>query len=133
MDQNTLVSGGHALIKAMDDVGLHPRVAMWVHYADTDSWKLWIVPPPGLTDKREFYRRVSEIVSSRRTELGGIDASDTEMVLDTHPAMQGIGRFIRQPGLGSTFFAGNRFNGYYLPQGIILRSELSTTPAASAT
>jgi hypothetical protein len=124
MDQNVLVSSGHALIKALDDVGLRPRAAMWVHNTDTDTWKLWIVPRAGFTDKHEFYRRVSEIVSKNRAALGGIDASDTEMVLDSHPAMSGLGRFLKMPGLGSSNFPGNRFNGFYLSDGIILRSDL---------
>ena len=89
MDQNTLVSAGHALVKALDAVGLNPRLAMWVHATDTDTWKLWIVPPVSLNDKQEFYRRVSEVVTKNRADLGGIDASDTEMVLDSHAAVRG--------------------------------------------
>ena len=111
-------------MKALDDAGLSPRAALWVHNADTDTWKLWLVPPQGVTDKREFYRRVSEIVSRHRNEFGGIDSNDTEMVLDSHPAMKGLGRFIKAPGLGSIQFSGNRFNGYYLPDGILLRVDL---------
>lgn len=124
MDQNILVSSGHALVKALDDAGMPPRIAMWVHNTDTDTWKLWIVPPAGFKDKHEFYRRISEIVSKNRAAVGGFDASDTEMVLDTHPAMRGIGRFLGIRGLGSAYFSGNMFNGYYLPDGIILRSDL---------
>jgi hypothetical protein len=124
MDQNILVSSGHALVKALDDAGIAPRVAMWVHNTDTDTWKLWIVPPAGFRDKHEFYRRIAEIVSKNHAVLGGIGASDTEMVLETHPAMKGLRQFIRMPGLGSAYFSGNRFNGYYLPDGIILRSDL---------
>ena len=124
MDQNTLVSAGHALVKALDATGLNPRLAMWVHATDTDTWRLWIVPPAGLTDKRKFYRRVSEVVSKNRTDLGGIDASDTEMVLDSHPAVQGLRGFMDMPGLGSAYFSGNLFNEYYLPDGIILRINL---------
>lgn len=124
MDQEILVKVGHALVKAMDDAGFPPRIAMWVHNSDTDTWKLWIVPPRGFADKRDFYRRVAELVSRNRSSLTGLDVSDVEMVLDTHRAMQGIGRFLRMPGLGSVFFSGNRFNGFYLPDGIILRSNL---------
>jgi len=123
MDQNTLVSGGHALVKAMDETGFHPRIAMWVHNTDVDTWKLWLVPPIGHVDKSDFYRRIAEIVTNHRTKLSGIDASDTEMVLDTHPAMRGISQFVRAPGLLNIHFSGNRFNGFYLPEGIILRSE----------
>jgi hypothetical protein len=125
MDQSTLVSSGHALVKAMDDAGFRPRLAMWVHNTETDTWKLWLVPARGKIDKADFYRRIAQIVSKQRAELGGIDASDTEMILDSHPAIAGLSRFIRAPGLNSINFAGNRFNGYYLPEGIILRADFS--------
>jgi hypothetical protein len=78
----------------------------------------------GCTDKHEFYRRISVIVAKNRASLGGIDASDTEMILDTHPAVKGLKVFMRAPGLSSIHFSGNRFNGFYLPDGIILRIDL---------
>jgi hypothetical protein len=124
MDQNTLVSSGQALVAAMDAAGFAPRLAMWVHHTDTDTWKLWLVPPRGKKDKADFYRRIAQIVSAKRSELGGLDAGDTEMMLDDHQAVRGLGRFIRLPGLGSVHFSGNRFNGFYVPDGIILRSNL---------
>jgi hypothetical protein len=124
MDQNALVSSGQALVKQLDDAGLKSRVAMWVHSPDTDTWKLWIVPPPELTDKHDFYRRVSVIATKNRDALGGIDASDTEMILDTHPAIKGLKGFLKAPGLQSIHFSGNTFNGYYLPEGTILRVDL---------
>lgn len=124
MDQELLVSSGHNLVSAMDAAKIPPRLAMWVHNTDTNTWKLWIVPPKNLQDKREFYRKISEIVTRNRGKLGRIDASDTEFVLDTHPAVQGLRSFIKMDGLGSAFFSGNTFNGFYLPDGIILRSSL---------
>ena len=53
-----------------------------------------------------------------------MDVSDTEMVQDSNPAMKGIGMFIRVPDLAAVSFSGNRFNDFYLPDGIILRSNL---------
>jgi hypothetical protein len=124
MDQEILVSGGHALVKAMDESGLTPRLAMWVHNSDMDTWKLWLVPPQGLTDKQLFYRKLSEIVSSNREHLSGLDSSDTEMISEEHPAAKGLRRFIRAPGFSNIVFKGNMFNGFYLPDGIIIRSDL---------
>lgn len=124
MDQNTLVSSGHALVKALDNAGIGPRLAMWVHKTDTDTWKLWLVPPIGLHDKHDFYRHISRAISENRADMGGLDTSDTEMVEDTHPAIRGLRGFMRMPGLGSSYFSGNRFNNYYLPDGIILRIDL---------
>jgi hypothetical protein len=124
MDQAVLVRSGHLLIRELDKAGLAPRAAMWVHNTETDTWKLWVVPPAALTDKREFYRRIAELVTHHRSELGGIEASDAEMILDEHPGMQGLKRFIKAEGLSAITFAGNKFNDYYLPEGIILRMAL---------
>lgn len=124
MDQNTLVSSGHALVSALDSFGLPPRLAMWVHNTDTDTWKLWIVPHASIKDKHEFYRRVSQIISKNRPAFGGIDASDTEMVTASHPGVKGLARIMKAPGLSTVAFSGNRFNGFYLPDGIILRVDL---------
>jgi hypothetical protein len=122
MDQAVLVSGGQALVKALDADGIPPRLAMWVHSTDTDIWKLWIVPPADMTDKFEFYRRLAQLIAKHRTELGSLSASDVEFATDKHPAVVGVSRFLYAPGLTSAHFSGNRFNGYYLPDGIILRS-----------
>ena len=124
MDQNTLVSSGHALVTALDADGFSPRLAMWVHNKDVDTWKLWLVPPAGHKDKLDFYRRVANIVTKNPAALGGLSASDTEMILESHPAAIGLGKFSRMPGLGSVSFTANVFNGYLLPDGIILRSNL---------
>jgi hypothetical protein len=124
MDQNVLVTGGQAMVKALDSAGIPPRVAMWVHDTDSDTWKLWIVPPVGMKDKHEFYRRVAALISAHRTDFGGIDTSDTEMILDSHPAMEGLRNFIKAPGLNSIYFPGNRFDKFYLSDGIILRADL---------
>ena len=104
MDQNTLVVGGQALVKALDAAGFRPRIAMWVHNTDIDTWKLWLVPPKKHADKQDFYRRIAKIVSQHRAEFGGIDTSDTEMVLETHPAMKGIGKYISNAGAGKRQF-----------------------------
>jgi hypothetical protein len=124
MDQNALVSSGHSLIRAMDTARFGPRLAMWVHDTDEDLWKLWLVPPEGHEDKADFYRRLATIIHDDEAELGGLSISDTKMIPDSHPAMQGLGKYIRTPDLDSVRFPGNNFDGYFLPEGIVLRSNL---------
>ena len=125
MDQNLLVKSGHILVQALDEAGIPPRAAMWVHSTDTDTWKLWLVPHKSVTNERDFYRRLSEIVTKSREELGGVDAADVEMASDTHPAIQGMRRIISMPGCGSAYFSGNRFDDFYLPDGIVLRMDFT--------
>lgn len=124
MDQGTLVKSGHILVHALDEAGTAPRAAMWVHNTDTDTWKLWVVPHTSVKDEREFYRKVVDVVAKHRNDLGGIDAADTQMVDVTHPAIVGLRGIIKMPGLGSAIFSNNRFNGFYLPDGIILRMNV---------
>lgn len=127
MDSNSLVISGHALVRALDKSALSPRLAMWVHSPDIDIWKLWLVPPEGQfrgqESRRDFYVRVAKVIAQEGDALSDIDASDIEMLLDNHPVVEGLRKFIRQPGLGSTHFSGNSFNGFYLPDGIILRCD----------
>jgi hypothetical protein len=96
---------------------------MWVHNYDTDTWKLWIVPHNSMKEERTFYRKVAEVASAHRADLGTIDISDAELVDVSHPAVKGLTDFLHAPDLGAIRFAGNTFNGFYLPDGIVLRSR----------
>jgi hypothetical protein len=124
MDQALLVGAGRTIVQALDDLGAAPRAALWVHGGDTDNWKLWLVPELNQTDRRRFYRQIAEIVTEHRKELGEIDAADAEMVSEEHPAIDALKRIIKAPNLVSARFTNNQFNGYYLPDAIILRMNL---------
>jgi hypothetical protein len=80
-----------------------------------------VVPPQSLTDKREFYRRIAELVSKERPQLHGLEASDVEMISTAHPAIRGLRSFMRVEGIGDMYLTGNTLNGFYLPEGIVIR------------
>ena len=121
MDKNNLVTEGTTLVQLLDKSKLKPRAAMWVYNSETETWRLWIVPSKDASDKLEFYRVLSDIISLNRDVLPGFDISDVELKQDNHPAVMGLNSFIRMEGLGSAHFSNNRFNGFYLPDGIVLR------------
>lgn len=124
MDQAILVEQAQALVKRLDATRASPRAAMWVHQQDSDTYRLWIVPPAAITDKREFYRIVAETISVHSPEMKGLDVGTTEFVSADHPAMVGMAGFIRMNGIGSATFKANRFNGFFLPDGILIRMAL---------
>lgn len=132
MDQGILVTSGHILVRALDAAGIPPSAAVWVHNTDTDTWKLWLVPHESIKDQREFYRRLVEVVAEHRDELGGIDAADAQMVKDTHPAIEGLRKLMKMTGLGAAHLSNNLFNGYYLPDGIVLRTVPPASPGGQA-
>jgi len=104
-----------------------PQFAMWV-LSDADIWKLWIVPPPKLIDKHEFYRRASEVIAKHRADLGDVTISDIEMQAASQPAISAMFRVVRMEGFGGARFAGTTFNGYYLPDAVVLRSAAAPAP-----
>lgn len=123
MDKTVLVSQAQALTEILDKTSIMPKAVMWVHFNDTDMWKLWIVPSQPM-QKPEFYRVMAEAISGNRDQLHGIDIGSTEMIPENHPAMAGMNGMIRVEGISDVEFRGNRFNGYYLPDGLIIRMTL---------
>lgn len=121
MDKNALVEEGTKLVSLLDNTKLKPRAAMWVYNSETEIWKLWIVPASKVQDKHEFYLMLSDIISAHRDDLPSFDISSVEFKLDTHPAVKGLGAMLHMEGLGSAHFSNNRFNGFLLPDGIVLR------------
>jgi len=121
MDKKSLVSDGTELIKLLDQSKLKPRAAMWVYNSETEIWRLWIVPAKEIRDKSEFYRILSDIISGHRDDFPSLDISSVEYKADNHPAVTGLGAMLHMEGLGSAHLSNNRFNGFFLPDGIVLR------------
>jgi hypothetical protein len=121
MDTELLVKDSQNLIRRLDEGKVKPRGAIWVYSSDTDDWRLWIVPAKGLTDKFELYRIVSESISAHRNEMPTIDVSSIDFKTDDHPAIKGLGSFIHMDGVGAVNFKNNRFNGFFLPDGVVIR------------
>ncbi len=124
MDQTSLVKSGHALIDALSEAGIAPRAAIWVYNSDTDIWRLWIVPPNTITDQREFYRRVTEVIARNQDKMGLLDASDIQFTKSEHPALAALARIAKVEGKGDLRIQNNMLNGFYLPDGIILKLAL---------
>lgn len=124
MDHSTLVSAGRLIIIELATRNLQPRAAVWVRLADTDVWKFWIVPPASLTDNHRFYRIIASIISKHRPALGGVDASDIQMVSETHPAIKGLQRAVRVTGQSVITIKDSVFFGFYLPEAIVLEMNL---------
>ena len=121
MDQATLVKSGTGLIRLLDQTDLKPDVAMWVHYDDIDSWKLWISPNRQVSDKLEFYRIVDDQITAHPQETEGLDVSATEYVPQDSERVRALRRLMSLPDLGTKYLTGNMVDGYYVPEGIAIR------------
>ena len=121
MDTDILVKEGQRLVGYLDEGKIKPRGAVWVYSSDADAWKLWIVPSQTITDKREFYRIVAQTITNHRAELPSLDVGMVEFKLADHPVVEGLGRFMHVEGISAVSVSNNRFNGFLLPDGVVLR------------
>lgn len=121
MDTDILVKEGQKLVQLLDDSAVKPRGAVWVYSSEADAWKLWIVPSETITDKREFYRIVAQTITQHRDDLPSLDVGLIEFKSADHPVMIGLGRFMRVTGVSAVSVSNNRFNGFLLPDGVVLR------------
>lgn len=124
MDTSALVKSGHILIEALERHGVGVVAAMWVHNTDLNLWKLWIVPASTPSDPREFYRKVVDAIFSDEESLPNLDVSDVELVKPDHPAIKELRKSALVNGEGSAVHVTHSlFDGFYLPEGIVLKME----------
>ncbi|MFT3987219.1 hypothetical protein [Aestuariivirga sp.] len=124
MDTSALVSEAQQLIKLMDAKGVAPLGAVLVRNTETDGWRLWIVPPKPLEDKQQFYAKLSSIIIDNQKDFSLLDAGDLELRQASSPAIQQLGTFARVDGIASVYISGSTFNGFYLPECIVLRMNI---------
>ena len=123
MDQTALVRDASNLIRWLDETNIKPQAAVWVYNSETDSWKLWIVPARNVS-KSEFYLELSKVISAHRDDLPGFDISEVEFKSNSHPAIEGLKLMMRLEGIGNVHFSNNRLNGFFLPEGILMRMAI---------
>lgn len=124
MDQSLLVSSGQKLVKLLDRTPAKPRFAMWVSAADSDHWRLWLVPAKGMNDKRQFYLTVAETLNKNRNILPEFDIGSVEFTPENRPVVEAIRDRLHVPDLDAVDMSGNLLNGVFLSDGILLRSDL---------
>lgn len=118
------VSVAQRLTKFMDESGTPPRAVLWAYESDRKAWRLWVVPPAGLIEKREFYLRLADVYAAHASALTGFDLGEVQFVRDDHPAIRGLAKLFRLPGINDAIVSDNVLNGYYLPEAIIIRMDL---------
>lgn len=121
MDTTALVKEAHKLIQLMDSSGFSPQGAVLVNSSETGSWRLWIIPPNELVDKKLFYGKISSIIVDNQSEFSAIDAGDVDQILADHPAIGGISQMFKITGFSEIHVSGSTFNGFYIPEMIVLR------------
>lgn len=123
MDKDVLVAEAQSLIRWLDETRAKPRVAMWVYSSETDSWRLWIVPAEKI-EKSDFFLILSDVISKHRAEIPGFDIGMIDFKRADHPAVKGLEKFVRMDGIGNVRMSQNYFNGFLLPEGIVLRAAV---------
>jgi hypothetical protein len=129
MDKETLVSVGRRIVTELDKTELRPRFAMWVQNSEFMTWKLWLLPGRDVTKSEDIYRDYFRKLASVLEDSDGIDTSMVQLVKSDDPAVRAIATAFHVPGLSDVHLGNNLFNGYYMLDGILLRSDLRSEAA----
>lgn len=119
MDQNQMVTDGRALVDALNHGGLPITAAVWVHDDDHDAWKLWIAPRQDVEIK-DFYIKVAQTIADDRDKFSDLEADDTRLMPQDHPAIRGLRDYAKITGRKSFRLTYNMLNGFYLADGIVV-------------
>lgn len=122
MDPKVLVNEGVYLVQFLDDCGHSPRAAVWVNFDEGGAWKLWIVPDKSMeNNKYEFYRILSEQLTCHPENFRCLDIAYVEMKKSAHPAITGLQKIVRLEGINQVEIGQILLDGFFLPNGVILR------------
>lgn len=115
------VAAAQRLTRLLDEAGYAPRAVLWAYTSDAESWRLWVVPPADLADKRDFYLVVAGIFADYSAELQGMRLGDVLHVGPDHPVIRGLDGFGAARDIGEMRISHNMLNGYFLPAAVVVR------------
>ncbi len=119
-----MVEESRSLMTFMAAGGLRLRAAVWVYLQGSSSWRLWLVPPRGCSDRNEFYRHLAGFFLNHRDLVKSFDASDIEMMPATDPALVALRKMVRMTGEKEVFIRPTRLGEFELAKGIVVRLEI---------
>jgi hypothetical protein len=98
-------------------------VAILIKIEDSETWKIWIVPPIK-SKKEEFFLELSKIFSANRDGLRNLDIGMVEYRSIADRTIELFGAMFRFGGIGSAYLNNVTVNGVLLPEAIAIRIEL---------
>jgi hypothetical protein len=117
------IAAAQDLVRLLDQDGFSPRAALWAVDSDSPIWKLWVVPPEGGVERLDFYRRLGRVYTENRdTRLPERDS--VRYVTADDPAIVGLSRLVRAPGITSVTMTSNAVDGRMLPDSVVIRMDL---------
>jgi hypothetical protein len=118
------IAAAQRLVGLLDAAGMRPRAVVWTFTSERDSWRLWIVPPVAIADKREFYLKLAQIFGTHAADLAGLDLGEIQYVSDSHPVIRGLNSILHFDGTGDARISNNSLNGFFLPEAVVVRMNI---------
>ncbi len=123
MDQELLVKETSRLIELMDTASIPPKGVLLVRDLGSGNWRIWIVPPSQFQKKRkrDFNAEVTFLLLRNQSEFSALTNSIIDLRFPEYPAIKILGKICRAEGITRIEFTACIFNGFSLPDSIILR------------
>ncbi|WP_181707300.1 hypothetical protein [Chthonobacter rhizosphaerae] len=115
------VAGAQDLVRLLDQAGLTPQAALWVYREETDSWRLWLAPPPHAEERTGYYKAVSGVLATPEGKATRIDFGDVQYVAPKDDVLRGLADTVSAARIAAIKVGASVVNGIYHPDSIIIR------------
>jgi hypothetical protein len=115
------VEASRALVDFLEHHGFPLKAALWVYQSDAERWRLVICPVERRTDFTTFYRDFARAINAAGTPPALLRLDRVDIVEDTSPLVNQLGKVVRVDGGSSVRFTNNMINGVFLEDALILK------------
>jgi hypothetical protein len=117
-----LIAAGEHLVRRMDETGLRPDAAFWLHDPESGTWSLVLAEMKVKTGgARSFYATLrSELADA--PEIGTLTIADITAVPPDHPLVRLLRSALTTgPGISGIRFSNNVINGILVDDAYVYR------------
>lgn len=118
-----MIESGNALIRKLDEQGLHPDAAFWLYFPDIEKWKLVLAEVK--LDKegpKKIYKKIQDVISASKEDMPDISLDSVTLAKPDAPIVDLLKRAIRtNPGISGIRFTNNVVNGTVIEDAYIYR------------
>ena len=122
LTKEMIVSGG-ALVRKLDEQGLHPDAAFWLYSTDLAEWKLVIAEIKLDTEgPRKIYKKIQDAISASKQDMPDISLDSVTLSMPDAPIVALLKRAIRtDAGMGGIRLTNSVIDGTVIEDAYIYR------------
>jgi hypothetical protein len=121
---NEMIEAGAELTKKLDEMGLHPQVAMWFFLAEINEWRLLFASPAVSTvGPQQVYEQIQQARKTLGRQAEHVPFSAIGLMDNNHQLVRLLHTANHTgPGVSRVRFSKNVIDGHFIDDALIYRN-----------